>query len=477
MVLEPLLRHTLFMIEERVPSEISAEEWNATPPAVRTLMQTLVANIQSLQARIAELERRLDQNSGNSSQPPSRDQKTNRPAKVRRRHRGAKPGHLRAVRALSDTPDQVLPVGVTTCRHCQYDLRTVTPHKVIRRQVTELPIVRPVIIETQQHEVVCPQCHTRQRGLLPEGLEATRTFGPRLEATVVYLQQQQHLSYERTTQALQDLFGVTLSEGGQACILERAGQAAAPVVETLRQQVQASPVIASDETGARIDGRTCWEWVFVTPAVIYHVIHPKRTVTVIQQVMGTALAEVWLSDCWKPQLQAPSARFQLCLAHQLRNLQGLVEQRPRLRWAREMQHLLRAAIHLGKRRAQLTARGFQRRRTQLQHTLDCLLRRPLRTRPAYTLSYRFRKYRASLLLFLYDERVPFHNNACERALRPSVIHRKVTGGFRSLWGAQTYAALASVIDTAKLQGQNVFECLVTLMGKPVLPYLTAPNGE
>jgi transposase len=343
--------------------------------------------------------------------------------------------------------------------------------------VTELPVIRPVVIETQQHEVVCPHCHTVQRGRLPAGLEATRTFGPRLEATVVYLQQQQHLSYERTHHALQDLFGVTLSEGGEACILKRAGHAAAPLAETLRLQIQASPVIGSDETGVRVDGRTLWEWVFVTPEVVYHAIHPKRNRAVLAQVMGAAQAEVWISDCWQPQLQAPREHFQLCLAHQIRNLQGLSEQRPHLRWAPQMQALLRTAIHLGKRRTQLTARGFQCRRTHLEHTLTRLLRRPIRTRPAHALLYRFRKYRAGLLHFLYDERVPFHNSACERALRPSVIHRKVTGGFRSPWGAETYAALASVIDTAKVQGRAVFQCLVDLMGKPILPYLIPQTCE
>jgi len=377
---------------------------------------------------------------------------------------------------LSDTPDQRLELRVLTCRHCQADLRTVAPRQIIRRQVTELPVLRPVILETQQHEVLCPHCHLVQRGVLPAGLEAPRRFGPRLEATVVYLQQQQHLSYERTRHALCDLFGVTLSEGGEACILARAGQAAAPRAETLRLQLQTSPVIGSDETGARIDGRTWWEWVFVTPEVIYHAIHPKRNRAVIPQVMGTACAQVWLSDCWQPQLQAPREHFQLCLTHQIRNLQGLIEQRPHLRWAQQMQALLREAIHLGKRRAVLTPRGFQRRRTYLQHTLEHLLRRPIRARPAHALHYRFQKYRAGLLHFLFDARVPFQNSACERALRPSVIHRKVTGGFRSLWGAQGYAALASVIDTARLQGQNLFEGLVNLMGKPVLPYLIAPNG-
>lgn len=84
-----------------------------------------------------------------------------------------------------------------------------------------------MVIENRQHEVACPGCGRRQRGALPAGLEAEREFGPRLEATVTYVQHQQHLSYARTRAALTDLFGVALSEGGQACIVERGDGAGA----------------------------------------------------------------------------------------------------------------------------------------------------------------------------------------------------------------------------------------------------------
>jgi transposase len=63
-----------------------------------------------------------------------------------------------------------------------------------------------------------------------------------------------------------------------------------------------------------------------------------------------------------------------------------------------------------------------------------------------------RKCRGDLFVFLTRHDVPATNNDCERALRPSVIFRKVTGGFRSEWGAHTYVAVASVIATGRLRG-------------------------
>jgi len=436
------------------------------------LVLQLAEQVRQLQAEVERL-KRPPTTSRNSSQPPSRDQKPNAPKRKRRRHRGAKAGHAKAERPLTDSPTQTIEARPSACTRCGQALQHVTPARTVRRQITELPEIKPVVIETRQHEVACPACGHAERGRLPLGLEAERQFGPRLEATVTYLQHQQHLSYERTQATLTDVFGVTLSEGGQACIVERAGVAAQTVADELRDDLRQSAVLGSDETGARVDGRTWWEWVFVTASAVLHVIRPSRAVDVIAEVMGPARVGTWVCDCWKPQLRAPADRFQLCLAHQIRNLQGLIERAPRLQWARELQALFREAIHLAKRRAGLSARGFARRVTEIERRLDRLLARPVTTPAAQALVKRYRKHRAHLLVFLHDPAVPPHNNAAERALRPSVVHRKVTGGFRSAWGAHAYAALASVIDTTKLRGQSVFDTLVALMGHPVLPYLTA----
>jgi transposase len=457
-------------------TELSPEALNSlSREELIALIVQLFAEVRRLQAEVDRL-KKPPTTSQNSSQPPSRDQKRNRSAGRRHHRRGAKPGHAKAERPLTDHPDTVLEARVTQCTDCGADLRAEVPQAMVRRQVVELPVIQPVVIETRQHQVVCPQCHRVQHGPLPEGLEATRHFGPRLEATVTYLQHQQHMSYERTQDTLQDIFGVALSEGGQACILEPAGQAAQVEAEAIRLQVVQSPVVGSDETGARVDGQTWWQWVFTSPTAIYHVIRASRGKDVIPEVLGDQRIPTWVCDCWSPQLKAPADQFQLCLAHQLRNLQGLLDRCPHLRWAGDLQTLFRTAIHLAKRREQLTAVGFQRRVRELEHQLEQLLNRRVTTPAAQPLLKRYRKHREHLFVFLHDPQVPWHNNACERALRPAVVHRKVTGGFRSQWGADAYAALATVIDTAKLRAQPVFETLVKLMGPPVLAYLSGQNA-
>ncbi len=452
------------------------------------LVTELIAAVQRLEAENQRLRAENEQlkavlakesppppTSQNSSQPPSRDVKRNLTGARKRKKHGPPFGHARQTREWVAKPDRIIEVTVDTCGHCQADLRGVESQAVRRHQLTELPPIAPVVIETRQAEVRCPDCQQITRGELPEGLEGGRSFGPRLAATVVYLKHEQHLSYERVKQLCQDLFGVAISEGGVSLVMQRAGAAAQPLATAIGEQVARSAVIGSDETSARVAGRTWWQWVFCSAVGIYFLIRASRGAKVIEEVMGTQQAACWVSDCLSAQLKAPARRRQLCLAHQLRDLQRLLDHHPRLQWALALQALFREAIHLGKRRPELSPHGYARRVTEVEHRWERLLQRRLRSARACRLQKRYQRHREHLFVFLHCPDVPPDNNACERALRPSVIHRKVTNGFRSEWGAQTYAALATVIATARLHQRNVFDTLVSLMGPPVLPFLAPEN--
>jgi transposase len=445
-------------------------------------VQRLEAENQRLRAENQQLKAEVGRGSlppptsQNSSQPPSRDVKRNRAGQRTRKKHGPPFGHARQTRAWVTEPDRILEASVASCGYCQADLRGVEPRAVLRHQLTEVPPITPVVIETRQAEIVCPDCHRITRGELPPGLDSGRSFGPRLAAMIVYLKHEQHLSYERVIQLCQDLLGVTLSEGGASAVMQRAGAGAQAVAKAIGEQVAQSGVIGSDETSTRVAGHTWWQWVFRSVVGVYFLIRASRGAKVIEEVMGPHRAACWVSDCLSAQLSAPAEQRQVCLAHQLRDLEGLREHQARLQWAVAMQALFRDAIHLGKRRAELSPRGYARRVAAVEHRLDGLLQRRVQGPLAGRLQKRYRRHRAHLLVFLHCPDVPPDNNACERALRPSVIHRKVTNGFRSEWGAHAYAALATVIETAKLHQQNVFATLVSLMGPSVLPFLAPQNS-
>jgi transposase len=428
-----------------------------------------------LQADYEALKLKFEQNrkpptsSKNSSQPPSRDQKGNQPKDRRKRRHGPPLGHAKHERKFVAQADQVVEIRSQSCHTCQADLSAENGHLVKVNQITELPEASAQVIEVRQYEVVCPDCQHAQVEAPPAGLEMERAFGARLEATVVYYRQEQHMSYQRTQKALLDLFGAEISQGGIDEIMKRAGRGALQKEAALQEKVCRSEVIHCDETGCRVAGDNWWEWVFWTASTVLHVIRFNRSVDVINEVMGQYLAEVWVSDCWGSQLKAPARQRQLCLAHQLRNLQALVDADPHLFWPQAMQVLFRAAIHLHHQRAQLSPQQFAAGVARIERLCDALLLRSLSPPKAQKLQQRYQKHRQCLFVFLYRTDVEPTNNVAERALRPSVIHRKVTGGFRSEWGAKTYAALASVIDTAELSGMRAFDTILSLFGPPALP--------
>jgi len=440
--------------------------------------EELIGFVHELLGKIHDREEKLrwkqrPTTSKNSSQPPARDFKVEKKKRKRSRKKGAKAGHEKHERALVDKPSKVIDVYVDNCSNCHLNLLDQVPVRTICRQITELPEIQPVVIETRQHEVICPCCGERQCGKLPVGLEAGRYFGPRLGAMVTILHHEHQIGFERLIQICGEIFQLPLSQGGAVAIVRRAGQAVQDEAEAIGAQVRQSQVIGSDETSARVQGRNYWQWVFVGDQREYHLIVPSRGYDVIETFMRECEAEVWVCDCWKAQLKAPAKLCQICLAHQIRNLQGLIDRRPQLAWAKEMQALFRRAIRLGNRRENMTARGYQRQVTILEKQLERLLKRRFRGLGTNLLE-RYRKYRQALFVFLHWTDVPPDNNACERALRPSVIHRKVMGSFRSEWGAQAYAALTTVLNTAKRNGESAFQNLTQLMGTPVLPFLDQP---
>lgn len=453
---------------------------------VREVQGTLAraeARIAALEAEIASLRGGgpPTKTAANSSVPPARGWKArraDRPPGTDRPKRGPKFAHagVSRIRVTPDQVDVVLPCRPTQCAACGVALPNLGGTVVARRQVTDLPPVRPVVIEAQRLRVCCGRCGHGTVGRYPPGFGATGTFGPRLVATAALRHEQHHVAYARLVAVFTGLFGLAVSEGALVEAVGRLGQTLRPQAEAIAEEVRQSPVIGSDETSARVDGVNWWEWVFQTPTAAYHTIQRRRNTEVVLTFLNGTIPRVWTSDLWKPQLNAGAVCYQICLAHQLRDL-AYAEQaetgeaRAAARaWAEAMATLLRRAIHT--RHQQQTGRldlvAYTADVVALEADRDALLAQPLTAGWSSDLQTRYQVHRRGLLTFLHQADVPPTNNASERCLRPSVVHRKVTGGFRSEAFAQGYAALRTVTDTARKRGQDVVALLLRAAG-PVLP--------
>jgi transposase len=349
-----------------------------------------------------------------------------------------------------------------------------------RRQVTEIPPVRPVVIEARRVRVRCRRCGHGTVGPYPAGFGATGAFGPRLVATAALLHDEHHVAYARLVEVFGGVFGLAVSEGALVEAVSRLGHALLPQADAIAEEVRTAAVIGSDETSARVDGVTWWEWVFQTPSAAYHTIQRRRNTEVVLTFLNGTIPRCWTSDLWKPQLAAPSVRYQICLAHQLRDLDYAIaaetgEARAVARaWAGAMQTVLRAAIQLRNAHVAgaIDAPTYALAVEALEGAVESLLAEDLTAGWSYDLQTRYQVHRRGLLTFLHQLDVPPTNNASERSLRPSVVHRKVTGGFRSEAAARGYAALRTVTDTARKRGQDIFDILVRAAGT-ALPLTTS----
>jgi transposase len=432
----------------------------------------VVAHVRRLEARIAELEAELARRGGppktpaNSSTPPSKGWKRERRRPSDGAKRGPPFGPVGTSRRRAK-PNGVVLCQPSHCTGCGAALAAAAQERVGTSQVVELPPVQPVILEAWRYAATCSHCGVTTTADYPTGFEPTRVFGPHLEALWTYFHEQQHVSYARLATLGRDLWQLGISPGALANALRRAAQRLRPQAAAIGDEVRASPVIGSDETSARVQGRTHRQWVFQPPTASYHVIVPRRNGAVVHDFLGDAAPGTWVSDRWKPQLNAGAERQQICLAHQLRELQYVVD-REQSTWAHDCQALFRLAVHRAHQRDQgaLWGAAYTATVAAIERRCDALLATPIAGAEASRLWVRFREHREHRFVFLSDPAVPPTNNASEQALRHSVVHRKVTGGFRSAWGAEAHAILTTVLDTARKRRDDLLATLQAALEPP-----------
>src|SRR5215213_3207244 len=401
---------------------------------------------------------RPEKTSRTSSKPPSTDRKAQR---EKSKPGGAKPGHEGHSRIISTTPDEVVEHRPEQCSCCGAVLMVNLPSEIVSvHEQIELPEVKPLVTQHRRLAVRCPTCGRRVVAADPEAARGT-PFGPRLHAVATYLKTYQALSYERLQGALSDLFGLALSQGGLMNLLRRAQSRFAAgrsrAVAALRQ----AEVVASDETGVRIEGSNAYHWVFRSPQAVVHQAALTRGASVVRAMMDGHRPAVWLSDRYTAQ-QGHGAAHQTCLAHLARDIAYAVEvSEDPVPW--RLQLWLKAVFALSERVTTLAAATLLAKRRALDRHLADILATASTCDLTRALQAKIRRARDQLLTFLdHPGRVEVTNNACERALRPAVVQRKVTNGYRALWSAKGEAAVRTVVDTARLTaGATVFATILT----------------
>ena len=466
--------------DEAAPVAEDAASVNTILRDQNAAQQTRIAQ---LEARIAELERQLGLNSGNSGKPPSSDGLKKKPVRVSslRERSGKKPGgqkgHPGETLRQSETVDATINHFPKACAGCGEALSEAMATDHIARQVFDLPEPQPLIVtEHRAHSCRCAACGTQTRADFPPDVKAPVQYGARIAGIVVYLLHGQFLPEKRLAALMVDLFGVQLSTATIAAMSQNCAARFESFATAIYARIAAAAVKHLDETGLRIGGKTRWLHIAATVLLTFYRIASKRG------AMPENLTGIALHDHWKPYYTLEGIRHALCNAHHLRELKALVEIEKE-DWARKMQRLLRLACHAtnlarerGKPLPPRLIALFERRYDAILteglafHAAQPALVRPERTGKAKARGRKRRRVGHNLLLrlsirkqdvlrFLSDLTVPFTNNLAEQAARMMKLRQKISGGFRSAAGAADFAVIRSLLSTAKKQGWNMLDTL------------------
>lgn len=388
-----------------------------------------------------------------SSRPPSTDRKEKRAAA---KPGGAKPGHKGHFRQLAEDPDHVVEHRPDRCSGCGHVFAPDAPGEVVgAHDSVDLPPILPVVTRHQRLACACPGCGARVKA---DPLVAGSPFGPNIQALALYLKHVQHVSYQRLQAMFADVFGLTISQGALGNMFERRSAAFKDKKAVILARLRSARAVASDETGVRIEGVNAQHWVFRAPGVVLHEAAFSRAAQVVRDVMGGHRPAFWTSDRYSAQ-QGHGQRHQTCLAHLARDIAFALEvsEDPvpfRLKlWMDDVFALWRSL-------ADIAASTVARKRRKLDDRIGRILCARSDCEVTSALLRKIANARDQLLTFLdAPGLVQPTNNDCERALRPAVINRKVTNGFRSSWAAHADAALRTVIDTERLAGVSPYHAI------------------
>lgn len=445
-------------------------------------VKALTAQVEVLTARVADLEGRLAKNSRNSSKPPSSD--GFRPKPKSQRKAGQKPlggqkGHTgHTLKKVAEVDHIETHAPPSYCEACHSRLSATTI--VETRQVFDIPPLHHEVTEHQVLEARCT-CGKLHRGTFPAEVAAPVQYGPRIKAAVVHLTHHHMMPLARTGDLVGDLFGLPLSDATVLAINEEARALLAPTVAALGEALKSVPVAHADETGMRIAGKINWLHVLVTTTLTWIGAHVNRGKKAFDAFgILTVFTGTLIHDGWKSYRDLDCVHG-LCNAHHLRELTYLFEELGQV-WAKQLIDVLLAAHQeVAIAGGPLTADRIAHFRSEHARILTAGEAANPRAPPsgkrgrtrqskALNLIDRLRVHADDVWRFMTDHNVPFSNNIAEQAVRMPKVKQKISGGFRTQTGLDTFCTIRSYLATLHKQGANLFLALtLTFQGSPPQP--------
>ncbi|WP_328818948.1 IS66 family transposase [Nonomuraea cypriaca] len=453
----------------------------------------LKTEIAELREENAELRRQLGRNSRNSSQPPSADGLAKAPPRSMRgrsgRRVGKQPGAPGTALMQVANPTRRVPHLPASCAGCGSDLAgAALVGEPVIRQVFDVPEVKVEVTAHELHTVACDGCGTLTRAAAPVFATAPAVYGPRVSALAAYLSVQHHIPVGRIAEILADVAGIEVSSGWISAAVGKMAAVLSPVTTAIGDAIAGASVAHFDESVTRVNGKNHWLHVAATPTLTaYHIDeHGRGTESITAFGILPRFTGVAMHDAYRSYQAFDRCTHALCNAHIVREATGIGEYDAVARadgWAGALVLLLGdghrwVAAWRDKGHDRLPAFKFD----DLSRRFDDLVERALaahpprgsgKQSPARNLALRLRDRKDEVLRFAADFTVAFSNNVAEQDIRMIKTKTKVSGGFRTLKGAQAFLSIRGYISTVRKNGLRAAQSLYdALLGTPWTPALT-----
>lgn len=436
---------------------------------LEALVKQQAARIEEQSAKISELEKRLSKNSRNSSKPPSSDGLGKPPRTTSLRENGknksgGQKGHKGETLKQVAHPDKTIRHALQLCPDCGLSVGNQPVLDLVKRQVFDIPVPQVEVTEHQAESKYCSCCNKVVTSLFPETVTSPAQYGPVIRSWAVYYQNQHFIPEDRLQQLFIDMYGVSLATATLASYNAAAFEGLSGFEETTLLMAKKAAVKHLDETGFRVAGKTQWLHTLSTKTLTYYHVSPKR------KSLLDGLCGIVVHDHWRPYYQLENVEHALCNQHHLRELKALIEH-DKEEWAIRMSRFLRLALryrHWYEKHLIPEHRLSQFDKIYDQIVNDGLTfhqslpplpfqkkRGKKKQRTGHNLLLRLKHYKRDVLRFLYNPDSPFTNNDAERDLRMVKCKQKISGGFRTLRGAEQFARIRGFINTARKQGWNI----------------------
>ena len=424
---------------------------------LRTIIKKQDKKIEELTIEVSNLKSKLEKyevkpNEPSGSKPFFEKKLSQKPHKKS----GQKMGHKGISRVSPTDIHKIVDYIPKCCEHC--NSTNLKEFKIRNKIISDLEFQ---VINSKEiyHDMKCLDCGCKT---IPKSIHGTSKspFGKTIQTLIAYLRSVCGDTLRPIENLFRDFFNFEISDSSISNNEIRLSKETLDEYNHYLELVKSAKFSHKDETSYRVDGHNYWIWVYDSIDYVFYRMADSRGMKVIEGDFGDNLSQISINDCYGAYNKFE--KQQICWAHLLREAEANAEKdgasENEIKFFIGLKELYIRAVNNAD--SDLSFEERCQKKLILENDLVKLLL-SIKTKSLFLkrICNRLSKRLNHCFLFVEIENLPSTNNQAERALRPFVIHRRVSFGSKSIDGAQAKVIFKTLYENAKRMKINLMDTL------------------